>query len=67
MNVSEATATIVKAALDNKMLSFREHDSFSENSLAENNSFNIKQLCSLVRYVKDELEKRDENYAPVSF
>lgn len=67
MNVSEATATIVKAALDNKMLSFREPDSFSENSLAENNSFNIKQLCSLVRYVKDELEKRDENYAPVSF
>ena len=39
MNVSEATATIVKAALDNKLLSFREPDSFSENSLAENNSF----------------------------
>ena len=67
MNVYEVTATIVKAALDNKLLSFREPDSFSEDSLAENNSFNIKQLCSLVRCVKDELEKHDENHPTISF
>ncbi len=67
MEVSEATVAIVKAALDNNLLTLRDQDGYTEDAIAKNNAFNIGQLCSLIESVKNELAKADENYSPVSF
>ncbi len=67
MDTFEATATIVKAALDNKLLSLSEPDKYSNDSIAKSNSFNISQLCLLIKSVENELVKTDEEYSPVSF
>lgn len=67
MNTSEATAMIVKAILDNKMMFFLDPESYTDETLAKINNFNTEQLCSLIKSVKAELEKRDGDHATCSF
>lgn len=67
MDVYEATATIVKAALDNNLLNFLGTGSTINKVINESNSFNISQLCSLIESVKNELEKPNEDFSPATF
>ena len=67
MDVYEATATIVKAALDNNLLTRLKPNDITDEAVNESNSFNISQLCSLIESVKNELEKPNEDFSPATF
>lgn len=63
MDVYEATATIVKAALDNNLLTLLGPEDTIAVAVNESNSFNISQLCLLINSVKAELKNINNNPA----